>query len=66
MYEIGAITPVQILSTSAPKLHDECMIFSTALFPNVWDRYHYSGAALEYINPPASWQVHDLFYSVGL
>jgi len=37
MYKIDTITLVQILSTSAPKPHDKCMIFSTALIliPNV-------------------------------
>jgi hypothetical protein len=35
VYDLSTITPVQILSTSTPQLHDECMIFSTALIPNV-------------------------------
>jgi hypothetical protein len=35
VYDLSMIAPVQILSASASQFHDECMIFSIALIPNV-------------------------------
>jgi Tfp pilus assembly major pilin PilA len=35
VYDLSTITPVQILSTSAPKRDEERMIFSMASIPNV-------------------------------